>query len=235
MKSIKLLKAIRKPFRRMRGVVAMRLGRASSSKPLSKDWGISRGQPIDRHYIDAFVSGYADDVRGRVLEIGDDNYSRQFGGSRIARQDILHLTGHPQATIVGDLAKPGLLPKNTFDCIICTQTLQFLFDIHGALDQLHQSLRPGGVLLVTVPGITPIGQGEWGKYWCWSLTETALRKLLQASFDDDDLSLRTYGNLVAATAFLHAAAVEETGRKRLAPLDPSYPVIVAARAVARRS
>ena len=100
-----------------------------------------------------------------MLEIGADNYSRQFGGSRITEQDILHLTGVPQATIVGDLTKPGVLPENTFDCIICTQTLHLVFDVPTVLDQLYGSLRPGGVLLVTVPGITPVGQGEWSKYW----------------------------------------------------------------------
>lgn len=210
----------------------MRLGRVSSSRPLCKSWGKSRGTMIDRYYIEGFLAGYSTDIGGRVLEIGDDDYSRRFGGSRITRQDILHLTGHPRATIVGDLSFPGLLPTHAFDCIIFTQTLQLVFEMSAALDQLHAALRPGGVLLVTVPGITPIGQGEWGPYWCWSLTPHSLERLLGKSFPVEQLELRSYGNLVAATAFLHAAAVEEVGRRRLAPSDPAYPVIVTARAVA---
>jgi len=228
----KVLKRIRAPFRRVRGILAMRFGRVGSLKPLSKDWGFSRGTPIDRNYIQGFLAEHSADVGGRVLEIGDDNYSRRFGGSRITQQDILHLTGHPQATIVGDLSKPDVLPKQGFDCIIFTQTLHFIFDMAAAIDQLYGALRPGGVLLVTTPGISPVGQGEWGPYWCCSLTQTALSRLLSGPFGADKVTLRTYGNLAAATAYLHAAAIEEVGRRRIARFDPAYPVIVAARAVA---
>jgi SAM-dependent methyltransferase len=125
-----------------------------------------------------------------------------------------------------------VLPKQGFDCIIFTQTLQFIFDMAAAIDQLHGALRPGGALLVSVPGITPVGQGEWGPYWLWSLTQTALSCLLSGPFDADNVTVRTYGNLAAATAFLHAAAVEEVGHRRLVRSDPAYPVTVTARAVA---
>jgi SAM-dependent methyltransferase len=209
----------------------MRFGRVRSMRPLSKNWGRSRGTSIARYYIEDFLAEYSGDVRGRVLEVGDDDYSRRFGGSRIARQDILHVSGHPQATIVGDLSLPGVLPLQAFDCIILTQTLQYIFDMAAAIDQLRGALRPGGVLLVTVPGIVPIGQGEWGARSCWSLTQTALSRLLSGPFDANHVTLRTYGNLVAATAYLHAAAVEEVGRPRLDYFDPRYPVTVTARAV----
>lgn len=213
-------------------MAAMRFGRVAAATPLCKNWGTTRGTPIDRHYIEAFLSDHCGDIHGCVLEVGDDDYSRRFGGGRITRQDILHLTGHPLATIVGDLSKPGLLPDEAFDCIIFTQTLQFIFDMPAAIAQLRRALRPGGVLLATVPGITPVGQGEWSPYWCWSLTETALSRLLGKSFAAEDLQMRSYGNLVAATAFLHAAAAEEVGSRRLERSDPAYPLIVAARAVA---
>lgn len=209
----------------------MRFGRASSLIPLSRSWGRNRGTSIARYYIEGFLAEYSGDVRGRVLEVGDDNYSRRFGGSRIDRQDILHLSGHPQATIVGDLSFPGVLPVQVFDCIIFTQTLQFIFDMAAAIDQLRKALRPGGVLLVTVPGITPIGQGEWAPLSCWSLTQTALSRLLSGPFDANLVTLRTYGNLAVATGYLHGAAVEEIGRRRLDYFDPSYPVTVTARAV----
>jgi hypothetical protein len=43
---------------------------------------------------------------------------------------------------------------------------------------------------------------------------------------------KTHGNLYAATAFLHAAAVEEVSKRKLNKLDVAYPVTVAAGAVA---
>jgi SAM-dependent methyltransferase len=209
----------------------MAFGRAASAEPLSRDFGFSRGTPVDRFYIESFLADHAADICGRVLEVGENRYSRRFGDNRISKQDILHLRrNEPGATISGDLSDPATLPPRTFDCIVLTQTLHLIFDLPGAVETLHRSLRPGGVLLVTVPGITPIDSGEWKTGWYWSLTEAALSRLLCAKFSVDEVTTETHGNLFAATAFLHGASVEETGTRRLQSLDPSYPVIVAARA-----
>jgi SAM-dependent methyltransferase len=167
-----------------------------------------------------------------VLEIGDDSYSRRFGGERITTRDVLHIHGgHPQATIVGDLADPGVLPQQTFDCIILTQTLHLIFDMTTAVAQIHAALKPGGVALITVPGISPLDRGEWKASWFWSLTDLALARLLSGPFEREKVTIATHGNLYAATAFLHGAAVEEIDTAKLAHFDPAYPVTVAARTV----
>ena len=224
---------LRAPFRRARGRLTMAVGRASSAKPLSTDFGYSRGTPIDRYYIERFLADHAGDIRGRVLEIGDDSYSRKFAGDRVTKQDILHVTpGHPGATIIGDLADASTLPPRAFDCIILTQTLHLIFDLQAAAEQIFRALAPGGVALITVPGISPIDRGEWKGSWYWSLTDRALAKLLSGSFEPEKVEVALFGNLRAATAFLHGAAVEEVGRSRLDPFDPAYPVTVAARAQA---
>lgn len=225
------LRKLRAPFRRAHGRVTMAFGRAASAKPLSKDFGYSRGTPIDRYYIERFLADHATDIRGRALEIGDDTYSRKFGGERITKQDILHVTpGHPGATIVGDLADPSTLPSGALDCIILTQTLHLVFDLQAASEQIFRALAPGGIALITVPGISPIDRGEWKDSWHWSLTDLALAKLLSGPFEPGKVQVAVFGNLRAATAFLHGAAVEEVGRFRLDHFDPAYPVTVAARA-----
>jgi len=199
--------------------------------PLCPDFGYSRGTPIDRLYIEHFLDEHAADIRGRVIEVGDDTYSRRFGGEKVSRQDVLHLHDSAlEATVTGDLTKPDTLPSGAFDCIILTQTLQLIFDLPLAIEQLHGALRPGGVLLVTVPGITRIDRGEWKDSWCWSFTEVSLRRTLSERFSADAISSSTYGNLLAATAFLHGAAVEDVNVPSLSIVDSSYPVIVAARA-----
>ena len=51
-------------------------------------------------------------------QIQDDDYTRRFGGSRVSRSDVLHLTNdNPKATIVADLTRGLAIPDNTFDCI----------------------------------------------------------------------------------------------------------------------
>jgi len=224
---------MRKLLSRLYGRASMRLGRTSRPRPLSGDFGYSRGTPVDRHYIEHFLQQHAAAIRGDVLEVGDASYSKKFGGERISKQDVLHVDeGNADATIVGDLGAAGVLPKAAFNCIILTQTLHLVFDLEAAVRQLRDSLRPGGVLLVTVPGVSSVDRGEWGNSWYWSMTESALTRLLGSAFDASAISSTTYGNLFAATAFLHGAALEETGVARLCPADPAYPVIVAARASA---
>lgn len=218
--------------RRIHGIVAMNVGRIHSARPISKNWGYERGTPIDRYYIEGFLAEHASDVRGHVLEVQEDDYSRRFGRTNVTRQDILNVNAsNPQATIVGDLADPATLPPGQFDCVILTQTLNLVFDMAAAIANIHLALRPGGVLLITVPGITPVAP-DADYCWYWSLTDTALSRLLRHSFKPDKIDVSTYGNLTAATAFLHGAAVEEVGRRKLDHFDPAYPVTVTARCVA---
>lgn len=209
----------------------VRLGDLGTTRPVSMDFGFDRGLPIDRYYIEAFLAAHAADIAGRVLEIGDDSYSRRFGGAAIIRQDVLHIDqDHPGATLVGDLIDPAVLPDETFDCIVLTQTLQFVFDHAAAMRCLYAALRPGGVLLLTVPGITPVERGRWGDMWFWSFTETALSRMAASVFGDAACLTETQGNVFAATAMLQGLAVEEVDVARLAPLDRAYPVIVSLRA-----
>lgn len=222
-------KAMRRPF----GMVAMNTGRIGSTRPLSVVWGEDRGRPIDRYYIENFLSQHAADVHGRVLEVQEDDYSRRFGGERVSRQDVLNVDeSNPRATIIGDLADPTTLPPDQFDCIILTQTLHLVFDMAAGIANVYRALRPGGVLLLTVPGITPLDREQYLDSWYWSLTEPAVRRLLSGPFAQEKVELTTYGNLFAATAFLHAAAVEEVSNRKLDKFDRAYPLIVAARAIA---
>jgi SAM-dependent methyltransferase len=221
------------PFRRARSGDVMARDRGASMTPLCREYGYSRGTPIDRYYIEGFLERHSGDVRGRVLEIGDDAYSRRFGGKRITRQDVLHVhAGHQRATIVGDLAEPGVLPQREFDCIILTQVLHLIFDQAAAVAEIRAALAPGGVALITVPGISPIHGGPWKESWYWSLTDLSLARLLSGPFDPAKVTVSTSGNLFAATAFLHGAATEEVEATKLDQFDPAYPVTVTARAVA---
>ena len=200
--------------------------------PISLDFGHDRGLPIDRHYVDGFLSRHAGDIRGHVLEVGNDEYSRRFGASRIVQQDILHVhAGNPRATIVGDLATLGVLPEAAFDCIVLTQTLHLIYDMSGALARLWTALKPGGILLVTVPGISQIDRGEWGESWFWSLTPASLRRLTGDRFGPGQVTVEACGNVLAATAFLQGLGCSEVSAAKLDVYDEAYPVIVAARAV----
>src|SRR5690242_455086 len=90
-------------------------------------FGFDRGVPIDRFYIERFLHAHRADIRGRVLEIEDDGYTRRFGSSAVEHSDVLYAApGLPGATLTGDLTTGEGIPESAFDCIILTQTLPFI-------------------------------------------------------------------------------------------------------------
>ena len=211
----------------------MALGDLRRVTPISSAFGLERGVPVDRYYIERFLGAHVPHIKGRVLEIGDDRYTRRFGGERVLRSDVLHATaGNPQASIVADLTRADHLPAARFDCIICTQTMQMIYDIHAALRNLHRLLRPGGVLLVTTAGIARIGRREgidpWGEYW--HLTSQSAHRLFGEVFQPDGVEVKVYGNVLAAVAFLHGLGTEELRQDELDYLDPDYEVIIGIKA-----
>lgn len=201
--------------------------------PFDKNWGGGRGQIVDRYYIERFLEENASDVRGHVLDFFDDNYARQFGGAKVSKIDVLHLTpDNPHATIIADLRDGAQIPSNTFDCVICTQVFLLIFDLHAAVRTLYRILKPGGVVLMTSPGIQKISRGDMkmsGEYW--RFTTLSLRRLFEEAFPRECVQVKASGNVLAATAFLFGLAVEDLRRKDLDFEDPDFPVSIGLRAV----
>jgi SAM-dependent methyltransferase len=211
----------------------VRFGDLRRVTPISRAFGYERGLPIDRYYIERFLSTHAGDITGRVLEIGDDRYTRRFGGSRVTRADILDLVpDNPQATFVDDLARAESVPSQAFQCVILTQTLQFIYALEQAVANLRRILATGGVLLATFPALSQIcryDMNRWGDYW--RFTEAAIRRLLGDAFGAEQVQVEAHGNVLAAVGFLHGLAAEELDGRELDHRDPDYQILITARAV----
>src|SRR5690606_24219414 len=178
------------------------LGDLDRTTPFSTQFGYDRGGPIDRYYIDNFLQENASLIKGRVLEIGDNEYTLKFGGSKIEKSDILHIDdSNTKATFIGDLSNAPHLPSDSFDCIILTQTLHLIYDYKEAIETCYRVLKPNGTLLLTVPGISHIAQDEWRKYWLWSFTNASMERIMQEHFSENNVSINTYGNVLVASAF----------------------------------
>jgi len=195
--------------------IVRRLNPASSRvedmlQPVSTVFGRERGNPIDRYYIEKFIARHANDIQGALLEVAESTYSMRHGRS-VSSSDVLHVVaGAPNATIVGDLTVPASLPENRFDCFICTQTLSFLQDPAIALRTCAQMLKPGGVLILTVPGISQISQfdmSRWGDYW--RFTSKSVDALAGHAFPSGSYLIETFGNVFAAKAALDGLAIED--------------------------
>lgn len=210
----------------------VRFGNLRRVTPIGPVWPNERGCPLDRYYIENFLEQYAADIKGRVLELGDAAYTHRYGGQRVSHSDVLHaIEGNPAATIVADLTCADHIPSNTFDCIILTQTLLLIYDLRAAVRTLYRILKPGGVLLVTVPGITQIVRGdmeECGQYW--SFTTLSAQRLMAEVFPANNIRVAAYGNVLATAAFLYGLASSELRRNELDYHDPDYEFIISVRA-----
>jgi len=222
----------------------VRLGSLRRLTPISRNYGIDRGLPIDRYYIEDFLSRHAGlrdyaagDIRGHVLEVGDRGYTDRFGTwqspvGAITSVDVLHVDGSTrESTIVGDLSTGRDVPSETFDCIICTQVLPVIYDVSGAVRTLHRALKPGGVALVTMPGITASclpDRDIWGDYW--RFTTLSARRLFQEVFPPEGVTVEAYGNVLTTIGFLHGLAVKDLKRGELYPHDPNYELVICVRA-----
>jgi glycosyltransferase involved in cell wall biosynthesis/SAM-dependent methyltransferase len=213
-------------------VGSVRFGDLRRTKPISREYGYERGRPVDRYYVEGFLARHPTDVRGRVLEIGDASYTRRFGGDRVTVSDVFHVDGdNPAATIVGDLTDADHVPTGTFDCVILTQTLQLIYDVPAALRTAYRILKPGGVLLATVPGISHISADEWRGTWYWAFTTLSARVLFEEAFPKANVQVTAHGNVLAATAFLHGLAAEELDQRELDHSDREYEMLITIRAV----
>ncbi|MBM7804169.1 SAM-dependent methyltransferase [Geodermatophilus bullaregiensis] len=200
--------------------------------PVSRNFGYDRGLPVDRYYIEEWLAKRATDIRGRVLEVGDDSYTRRFGGDAVTAPEVLHLhAGNPKATYVTDLRSGEGLPDAHFDCLVLTQTLHLVYDVPAALRTAYRVLRPGGVLLATFPGISQRSEDEWAPYWCWAFTSLSATRLFHECFPPASVTVESHGNVLAAVSFLEGIAAEELEAEELALRDPSYELLITVRAV----
>ncbi len=203
-------------------------------RPYRPNFGVARGEPIDRFYIAKFLTTHQESIRGRVAEIESDQYTRRFGGDRVQHADILDLNDqNEQRTIAIDLTKTADTPVSEFDCIICTQTLLVIEDYGAAIRSLYRMLKPGGVALVTVPGICQVVRGGMiggvGEDW-WRFTGRSASKVFSEVFSPENVVVQTYGNVLAATAFLHGLVQEELTQEELEYNDPDYELTIGVQA-----
>jgi SAM-dependent methyltransferase len=200
--------------------------------PVRRRFGFNAGTPIDRYYIASFLSRHRADIHGDVLEVRDNNYTRAIGGTAVTNSDILDIDpNNRRATMVGDLTHWAQFPSARFDCIILTQVLQQIFDLPAAITTLHHMLKPGGVVLATVPGITAVDRYAFDRAReHWRFTTLSAQRLFAATFPVDRVETCSSGNVYAAMCFLYGVVIEEMDQAALDHYDEEYPVSIAIRA-----
>lgn len=198
------------------------------TEPLSDCWGHDRGTPLDRFYIEQFLESHRQEIRGHVLETEDRYYTDDYGCD-VERSEVLDINpSNPEATIVADLQSADAIPSNHFDCFILTQTLQYVYHLQAAVEHCHRVLRPGGVLLATVPAVSRIDPAIVDY---WRFTTASCSALFGGVFGAENVTVHSYGNVLAAIASLSGWAQEEMSASELSANDSYFPIIIAVHAV----
>ena len=199
------------------------------TSPISSCFGWDRGTPIDRFYIEKFFGENGDLISGKVLEVGDCSYSRKFSTSVVESFHVLQhaALGTDANAIIGDLTDRATLPANTFDCFICAQTFQYTFEIQKAAEGAYHLLKPGGILLATVPGISQISRYDADRYGdYWRFTVDSMTRLFQPVFDGG-VEVASFGNVLSSTLLLEGVPLEELPDQSLLDVyDRDYPMII---------
>lgn len=200
---------------------------------VSQEMGCDRGTPIDRFYIEKFLTESRKYIKGNIMEIGDNSYTLRFGKdittSYILTADRGKADCAESKVIHGDLQTGEGCGKDFLDCFILTQTLPFIYDIKSAAENIVSMLKSGGVALLTVSGISMISKYDdtrWGHYW--GLTETAIRKLFDDLADSSQIEVFSMGNPKTAAAFLYGLSVEDLKPEDFAYHDELVPVMIGA-------
>jgi Methyltransferase domain len=219
--------------RRRFGPKRVNFGDLRKTTPVARQYGYPRGEPVDRYFIEKFLAKHSDAIRGRVLEIADREYTLRFGGDRVTQSDVLHVVeGNPHATIVGNLEDSESVPAAAFDCIILTQTLQFTYRFHDALQTTFRALKPSGTLLATFPIISQISLCDADQGWpdYWRFTSQAARRMLADIFGRENVQVESFGNVLTAISFLLGISTQELTPSELDEIDPEFEMLAVARA-----
>jgi len=211
--------------RSVRGILDL-LPMQHKLQPVSRNFGIDRGVPIDRYYIEKFLADHRQRIKGAVLEIAGSTYTRRFGDDRVTQPLVMHVQDGFGADIVCDLSRE--CPREAFlDCFILTQTLPFVYDLRSTIRNALRMLKPGGSLLVTAGGVSQISRDDMERFGqFWSFTDLSLRRLFEEELPSECIEVASYGNVLAAASFLYGLAQHELSIEELEHSDPQYQMLI---------
>jgi SAM-dependent methyltransferase len=208
-----------------RGVFNRHFKKASEDikleKPLSRRFGFDRGTPIDRFYIDLFLSENKNLIKGRVLEIGDNIYTKTYD-TNVTKSDVLDVNKkNKKANITGDLRNlKSKIKENTYDTVLLTHVLGLIDDLEACVSEVYRILKPGGNVLVSSAVISPNFSDNKAH---WRILGHGLKYLFGKKFKK--IKIKDYGNFVGFYSFVIGMAQEELDKKKLIKHDSDFPCI----------
>ena len=225
------IKYIKRPLRELKSFCTRKIIKKQLSGDfVANDFGFNRGSPVDRFYIDKFFAKNSQIVTGKCLEFGDTSYIVKYGKlvSKKVTFNYCDVSSMAGDELMGDISNIDSLPSGLFDCILCVNVLNFIYDTPSALLGLKKLLNSSGRIILTVAGpsahISRYDMDRWGDYW--RMTDKALMNLVQDAGFHVEKS-ETFGNPYSCSAQLNGLSVEDLIEEKIIPTHPDYQLLVA--------
>lgn len=192
--------------------------------PISRKYGAEFGKPIDRYYIEKFLKNNRKYIQGDVIEIEDTTYTKRYGHS-LKSCTALHVEEMDEC-IQGNLETGEGIEEGMADCLICTQTLQYIYHPENAAKNIWKMLKKDGTVLITMPFLCQYFEGahSWNDYW--RTTPQCLKKVLAETFGEKNVKVGSLGNIKTAVGFLYGLCGDDIDESDFDYNDKEYPVIV---------
>lgn len=188
-------------------------------KPFCNEFGFERGTPIDRYYLDKFISSIRHLVKGKVVEIGGALSNReQYGFENTSTYDAVDLLSSPFVNICGDIHESNLLKPDYYDTILLFNVLEHCHTPQKVVDNIHNWLASSGYCLAIVPNAQRIHNNP-GDYW--RILPDGMKTLFQ---NFAKVQVTTYGSPTSLIASYMGIAAQELTHDELTEINPLYPV-----------
>jgi SAM-dependent methyltransferase len=194
-------------------------GDLSRKYPICQAFGLTRGTPVDRYYLNQFIREIRPQIKGDILEIGGTPKDKDFYQIESDQSyKIVNIEPGPGVDIVGDVHDPSIIEPESIDSLIIFNVLEHCYAPWLAVENIYRWLKIGGKCFAMVPSAirvhaTPVDY--------WRPLPDGFKWIFR-SFRD--CQLYVYGNPMTVIASYHGIAVEELTREQLDAFHPDYPV-----------
>lgn len=201
--------------------------------------GKSGGLSIVRYYWADFLERYANDIKGRALEVEETVILRDYGGRNVTQAEAIDLSAHhDDVKVVADLSRADPVPSDAYDCFVLPFSTAVIYDIEAALFHAIRILKPGGVLLTNFWCVDyyfhrgldmHTGGALFMAHWP---TPLQVHNWLHAlGLRERNYALYTYGNLMARMAFLMNLPAKALTAEERDTVDEGQPLSLCLRVV----
>lgn len=195
--------------------------------PISEQFATERGTPVDRIYIEKFLSKCKEYIQGDVLEIEDAFYTKKYGQNQVKKSIVMDVSKkESQIDFNANIETGEGIRDQVADCFILTQTLMYIFDLKAAAHNIIRLLKPGGIVLITCSCLSQNSKRCMDNYGSYFNFNAAVFEKMFIGEAATVIKSGSYGNVKTVTAHLVGMCAEDLRKEDFEMDDKYYPLIV---------